>query len=62
MHLHQLPQPFTIITDHHNLQNFAIKALLSRRQARWSQELAQCDFKMVFRPGAQNGNTDALTK
>jgi len=62
MYLHQLPQPFTIITDHHNLQNFTTKALLSRRQARWAQELAQYEFKIVFRPGAQNGTADALTR
>jgi len=62
IYLHQLPQPFTIITDHHNLQNFTTKALLSRRQARWAQELAQYDFKIVFRPGAQNGKADALTR
>jgi len=34
MYLHQLPQSFTIITDHYNLQNFTTKTLLSRRQAR----------------------------
>jgi len=62
MYLHQLPQPFTIITNHHNLQNFTTKALLSWRQARWAQELAQYDFKIVFRPGAQNGKADALTR
>ena len=62
MYLHQLPRPFTIITDHHNLQTFTTKALLSRRQARWAQELAQYDFKIVFRPGAQNGKADALTR
>jgi len=62
MYLHQLPQPFTIITDHHNLQSFATKALLSRWQARWAQELAQYDCKIVFRPGVQNGKADALTR
>jgi len=62
IYLHQLPQPFTIITDHHNLQNFTTKTLLSRRQARWAQELAQYNFKIIFRPGAQNGKADALTR
>ena len=38
------------------------KALLSRRQARWAQELAQYDFKIMFRPGTQNGKADALTR
>ena len=62
MYLHQLPQPFTIITDYHNLQNFTTKALLYRRQARWAQELAQYNFKIIFRPGAQNGKANALTR
>jgi len=62
MYLHQLPQPFTIITNHHNLQNFTTKALFSRRQARWAQELAQYDFKIIFRRGVENGKADALTR
>ena len=40
IYLHQLPHTFTIMTDHHNLQTFSTKALLSRRQVRWAQELA----------------------
>ena len=36
IYLHQLPHTFTIMTDHHNLQTFSTKALLSRRQARWA--------------------------
>ena len=47
IYLHQLPQTFTIMTDHCNLQTFSTKALLSRHQARWAQELAQYDFKIV---------------
>ena len=61
IYLHQLLQTFTIMTDHHNLQTFLIKALLSRRQARWAQELAHYDFKIMFRPGTQNGKAYALT-
>ena len=34
IYLYQLPRPFTILTDHHNLQTFTTKNLLSRRQAR----------------------------
>ena len=34
IYLHALPKPFTIHTDHHNLQIFSTKALLNRRQAR----------------------------
>ena len=62
IYLHQLPQTFTIMTDHYNLQTFSTKALLSRRQARWAQELAQYDFKIVSRPGTQNGKANVLTQ
>jgi len=51
IYLHQLPRPFMILTDHHNLQTFTTKALLSRRQARWAQEITQYDFMILFRPG-----------
>ena len=30
IYLHVLPKPFTIYTDHHNLQTFSTKALLNR--------------------------------
>ena len=62
IYLHQLPHTFTILTDYHNLQTFTTKALLSCRQARWAQELAQYDFKIIFRPRSLNGKADALTR
>jgi len=62
IYLHLLPRLFTILTDHHNLQTFTTKALLSRRQARWGQEIAQYDFKILFRPGKDNDKTDVLTR
>jgi len=62
IYLHQLPRPFTILTDHHNIQTFTMKALLSRRQARWAQEITQYDFKILFYPVKDNGKADALTR
>ena len=62
IYLHQLPHTFTIMTDHYNLQTFSTKALLSRHQARWAQELVQYDFKIVSRPGTQNGKAHMLTR
>jgi len=62
IYLHQLPRPFTILTDDHNLQTFTTKTLLSYRQARWAQEIAQYDFKILFHPGKDNGKVDALTR
>ena len=62
IYLHQLHQPFMIFTNYYNLQMFATKSLLSRPQVRWVLELAQYDFKIVFRPGKFNGKADALTR
>ena len=47
-------------TDHKNLKFFATTRKLNRRQARWAEKLSLFDFKIVFRPRAKNGKTDAL--
>jgi hypothetical protein len=51
-----------VYTDHKNLEYFATTKVLNRRQARWAQELAGYDFKIVYRPGTQNGKPDALSR
>ena len=51
-----------IYTDHKNLEYFATTKTLNRRQARWAQELAAYDFKIVYRPCPQNGKADALSR
>jgi len=51
-----------VLLDHHNLEYFTTTKVLNRRQARWAQELARIDFKIFYRPGSQNGKTDALSR
>jgi len=51
-----------VYTDHKNLEYFATAKVLNWRQARWTQELAGYDFKIVYRPGTQNGKPDALSR
>ena len=51
-----------VITDHRNLEYFQTVKLNNRRQARWSMELQELDFKIQFRPGKQGGKPDALTR
>jgi transposase InsO family protein len=51
-----------VYTDHKNLEYFATTKVLNRRQARWAQELAGFDFKIIYRPGTQNGKPDALSR
>lgn len=54
--------PVQVISDHKNLQHFMITKRLSRRQARWSEFLSRFNFKLIYRPGTQGGNPDALTR
>jgi len=51
-----------VYSDHQNLEFFTTTKVLNRRQARWAQELAGIDFKIYYRPGAQNGKPDALSR
>jgi transposase InsO family protein len=51
-----------IYTDHKNLEYFSTTKILNRRQARWAQDLAEFDFKIIYRPGPQNGKADALSR
>ncbi|SOV09705.1 uncharacterized protein UDID_19292 [Ustilago sp. UG-2017a] len=50
-----------VLTDHRSLEYFTTTKQLNRRQARWSELLADFDFVIQYRPGAQAGLPDALT-
>ena len=54
--------PITAYTDHHNLQNFLTTKVWNQRQIRWAQQLANYDFKIVYRPGNRGGKPDALSR
>ena len=45
---------FVLLTDHSNLQWFMTTKSLTRRQARWTEHLAEFDFHIVHRPGRTN--------
>ncbi|SOV05892.1 uncharacterized protein UDID_19059 [Ustilago sp. UG-2017a] len=51
-----------VLTDHRSLEYFTTTKQLNRRQARWSELLADFDFVIQYRPGAQAGLPDALTR
>jgi hypothetical protein len=55
-------QPFVNYSDHKNLEYFTTTKTLNRRQARWSEKLADFHFQIVYRPGKQGGKPDALTR
>ncbi|KAJ1300254.1 hypothetical protein OPQ81_005083 [Rhizoctonia solani] len=54
--------PVKILTDHKNLEYFQTKKELNKRQARWMGFLADYNFRIVYRPGAQNKKADILSR
>ena len=63
--IHQLKsckQQILVWTDHKNLEYFTTSKVLSRRQTRWSEFLAEFDFVVRYRPGNKNGKPDALSR
>jgi hypothetical protein len=50
-----------VYSDHQKLEYFTTTKVLNRRHARWAQELAAYDFKIVYRPSSQNGKPAALS-
>ena len=53
---------FTVFTDHQPLTYMDTKAMLSRRQIRWSEELQRFTFDWRFTKGADNQVADALSR
>jgi hypothetical protein len=51
-----------VFSDHKNLKYFTTTKVLNRPQARWAQEFAGYDFKLVYYPGNLNGKPDALSR
>lgn len=52
----------TVFTDHKNLEYFNTTKVLTRRQARWSEDLAGYNFKVIYRPGVKNCKPDILSR
>ena len=53
--------PFTIMTDHTNLQYWKSPKNLNRRTARWHADLQEYDYKILYVPGKTNTPPDALS-
>ena len=54
--------PIDIVTNHKNLEYFSTTKLLTRRQAQWSEYLAQLNLVIQFRPSKLGAKPDALTR
>ena len=46
--------PISIITNHKNLKYFMTSCQLNQRQACWSLELSEFNFKLSWAPGSKN--------
>ena len=55
------PKRFTVITDNHPSTFLNSQPSLSRRQARWPEQLQQYDFERKYQPGRTNV-ADPLTR
>ncbi|KAL1280048.1 hypothetical protein QQF64_014648 [Cirrhinus molitorella] len=54
--------PFTVLTDHRNLEYLRSAHRLNHRQARWALFFTRFDFTVTYRPGSQNTKADALSR
>lgn len=52
----------TVKSDHKNLTFFTTTKVLTRRQARWAETLAQYDFRIEHCKGTENSQADALSR
>jgi hypothetical protein len=55
-------EPVVVYTDHQNLSYFKTRRLLNRRQARWSEQLADYHFRLAPRAGSLQIVSDALSR
>ncbi|KAI0992060.1 hypothetical protein K3495_g16126, partial [Podosphaera aphanis] len=60
--LRSVAKPFTILSDHKNLNYFTTKRLLTERQARYNDVLHQFNFVLKWRPGNVSERPDALSR
>ncbi|KAL0155832.1 hypothetical protein M9458_050095, partial [Cirrhinus mrigala] len=54
--------PFTVLTDHKNLEYLRSARVLNHRQARWALFFTRFQFQVTYRPGSQNTKADALSR
>ena len=54
--------PITVYTHHQNLQTFLTTKVWNQREIRWVQQLANYNFKIVYRPGKRGGKPDELSR
>ncbi|KAK4702014.1 hypothetical protein P7C70_g4211, partial [Phenoliferia sp. Uapishka_3] len=53
---------FKVLTDHDTLKHLKTQKTLSKRQARWTELLADYDYELSYIPGEQNTVADSLSR
>jgi ribonuclease HI len=61
-YIHGAAEPVLIYTDHKSLTYLLTQPKLSGKQVRWLIELADYNFKVVYKAGAENVVPDALSR
>ncbi len=54
--------PFTVLTDHKNLEYLRSAKRLNPRQARWALFFTRFQFTVTYRPGTKNTKADTLSR
>jgi hypothetical protein len=54
--------PFTIMTDHVNLQHWKLPQNLVQHVAQWHVDLQKYDYKIQYIPGKENRPPDTLSR
>ncbi|KAL0147003.1 hypothetical protein M9458_057527, partial [Cirrhinus mrigala] len=54
--------PFTVLTDHENLEYLRSAKMLNHPQARWALFFTRFHFQVTYRPGSQNTKADTLSR
>ncbi|GAA5959299.1 hypothetical protein JCM10213_008100 [Rhodosporidiobolus nylandii] len=53
---------FRVLTDHDTLKHFRTQPTLSKRQARWTETLADYNYELSYIPGKLNTVADSLSR
>ncbi len=54
--------PFTVLTDHKNIEYLRSAKRLNPRQTRWALFFTRFHFTVTYRPGSSNVKADALSR
>ncbi|XP_061693915.1 uncharacterized protein LOC133510172 isoform X2 [Syngnathoides biaculeatus] len=57
-----LRSPFLVLMDHKNLKYLKTSKRRNSRQTRWALFFTRFRFTMSYRPGSENGKSDALSR